>query len=95
MNDAPGFITREQIEQQQAERLPSVARQAQVHLSAERMLKEVFLQDAIELSSADVLESGRSFEELSDQERADIFRRNYEHVVDRMGRYYRLYEDRN
>jgi hypothetical protein len=89
------FTTREEIERMQAERLPQMATRLSLHPEPRKFLQQATMADALELSAADVVESGREFVALSDEEKMALLRRNYEHVMDRNGRYFKAREEMN
>jgi hypothetical protein len=94
--EAPeGFTTREEIDRRQSERLPALAARIALHPRPIKAVQDAMMQDAIELSSADVVESGRDFASLSDSEKNDILQRNYQHCMDRAGRYFKALEEQN
>lgn len=95
MEEPEPTITREEIALRQAERLPQLAVQWLLHIGPTRAMSESAVQDALELSAAEVVESGREFASLSDREKRDTLTRNYEFCLDRNRRFLRLLEDQN
>ena len=77
------ITTREEIEQQQLDRLPRLATRIMLHPRPKQALEAQTADDALELAAADVVESGREFAELSEDERMSIYVRSYEHCAQR------------
>ena len=92
---AEEFTTRSEVEAAQTDRLPEMARSALLTINPKRTVERKALDDALELSACDVLESGREFAELSDTERKRILRRNFEYCQDRNRRFMALLEAMN
>lgn len=72
MQDDLELTTREQIADMQARRLPSLVRRMALVLHPEIELERSILEDALELAAADVVESGRDFEALTNEERQTV-----------------------
>ena len=93
--DLDDITTRSEIEAQQIERLPSIATRVLLSIRPKEALRKAALDDAMELSAADVMESGREFSEVPDKERRDILTANFAHCLDRNLRYMKALEGRN
>lgn len=85
----------EQMAEEQARKLPRLVTRMALHLNAQAALEESTVADALELASADVVQSGRIFDELTDHERGEIFDRYYTYCRQRNIRYLELCEQRN
>jgi hypothetical protein len=69
------FTTREEIAEMQASRLPALATRMSLHPRPDQVLASAVMEDALELAAADVLESGREFAQVNDDERRAILRK--------------------
>jgi hypothetical protein len=79
--------TREQIVARQTDRLPDRATRWALQIHVEQAVDRDALDDALELSSVDILASGRSFEDVPEPERAAILERNLAACVERNRRF--------
>jgi len=78
-----GITTRDEIWAQQIDRLPNLARRLMLHPRPEKALRDATMQDALEMAAADVVESGREFVEVPDDERQAILTTYFEHCLQR------------
>lgn len=78
-----GITTRDEIWTQQIDRLPSLARRLMLHPRPEKALRQATMQDALEMAAADVVESGRAFAEVDNDERQEILTRYFDHCLQR------------
>jgi len=90
-----GITTRDEIWSQQIDRLPNLARRLMLHPRPEQALREATMSDALEMAAADVVESGRDFEEVHNDERQAILTRYFEHCLQRNLSYLKDAEARN
>lgn len=89
------FTTREQMDQVQRDRLPQLATRMMLHPRPHQALQEATMQDATELAAAEVVESGREFAELNDDERQRIFTSVYAYCLARNTQFLRVQETKN
>jgi hypothetical protein len=95
MMEAPDALTtRDEIADVQAQRLPQLATRLLLHPHPRDAMEEAVINDALELAAAEVVESGREFMELNDEERQKILVRNYTYCLQRNTTYLRKLEDR-
>ena len=94
MSDEP-VTSRAEIEQQHAERFQQVVARASLHPHPLRVLHAAAASNAVELSAADVVESGRDLEQVNDDERQRIFSKNYEYALGRLLRQMQVHEWQN
>ena len=91
--EATEITTRQQIADMQAQRLPTMAWRVVQHPRPDWALDKAALTDALELAAAEVLESGREFDEIPYKEKRSIVRTCYEHCRERNRAFMRVWEE--
>lgn len=79
--------TRTEIAERQAARLPDQATRWLLQIDYAKALEADAVTDAIELASAEIIASGRAFEDVPDQERNQVFARNVAACAERNRRF--------
>lgn len=87
------FTTRDEIAEIQASRLPQLGVRILLHPRPKEALEEAAREDAVELAAAEVVESGREFAALTDDERREILAKNFRYTRERNRTYMRLLEE--
>ena len=85
--DDGGQITRGDLLARQQDELPGLAVRLTLVPNPKTALEAATMEHAMELSSIDILESGREFVEVPDEERMAILMKNYEFCAQRNARY--------